>query len=146
MADQEEQATYAELRAQVSSLLDEGRHPAALRQFLVGIGMPRPFTYLLRFTPDWRPMVALAPTLTYDMALTAEPPPVELASTFAAPMHVAVGGKSPRALHRVANQLVEALPGERPVTVVEGQDHMVSAKAIVPLLNELFEAEVSPPR
>ena len=79
VADEAGREKYADLRAQVERLLDAGRNAAALRRFLSGIGMPRAFIALLPLMPGWRAMVALAPTLRYDMALTADLPPVGLA-------------------------------------------------------------------
>lgn len=132
VADQTAQAEYATLRADVEGLLDASRYAAALRRFLRGIGMPRAFISLLPLTPWWRSLVALAPTLRYDMALTADPPPVEIAANVGSPLHVLVGERSPAELHAVAQMLGRATDG--PVTTLAKQNHMVSAKALLPEL------------
>ncbi|MEO7267872.1 MAG: alpha/beta hydrolase [Knoellia sp.] len=135
VADEKEGREYAMLRQSVEGLLDRGRNAAAMRRFLSGIGMPRAFVALLPLMPGWRRMVALAPTLRYDMALTADPPPYDLAATAATPMHVVVGARSPASLHAVAEGLAAAVPGAA-VTVLPKQDHMVAASAILPVLTD----------
>ena len=115
---------YAVLRTEVEERLEAGRRAAALRRFLVGIGMPKAFVALLPLTPGWRTMTALAPTLRYDLALTAGLPPTEVAARLRVPVHVLVGEKSPPDVHEVAHTLARALP-DGAVTTLPGQDHMV---------------------
>lgn len=134
VADEDERREYATLRRSVEDLLDRGRNAAAMRRFLSGIGMPRAFVALLPVMPGWRRMVALAPTLRYDMALTADLPPYALAASAAVPVHVVVGERSPT-LHAVARGLAAAVPGGR-VTMLPKQDHMVAASAILPVLSD----------
>lgn len=133
VADDTEAATYAGLRAEVDDLLTDGRDRRALQRFLVGIGMPSVFAGLLPLMPGWRRLRALAPTLRHDMDLTAQPPPLEVASEIAVPVHVIVGERSPAELHRVASALVAAIPGATH-EVLSGQDHMVSEKVLLPSL------------
>lgn len=133
VADEDEGREYATLRQSVEDLLDRGRPAAAMRRFLSGIGTPRAFVALMPLMPGWRRMVALAPTLRYDMALTADPPPYVLAATITTPVHVVVGERSPASLHTVADGLVATVPGAA-LTVLPKQDHMVAASAILPVL------------
>ena len=132
-ADQADAARYAHVCAVVEALLDQGRGGAAIKRFLVGIGMPRLFTALLPFMPGWRRLVALAPTLRYDMSLTAAPPPLDVAAMVRVPTHVMVGERSPEEMHRVANALSASIPGATRETLA-GQDHMVSEKVLLPRL------------
>jgi pimeloyl-ACP methyl ester carboxylesterase len=132
-ADEADAARYATVCAEVEAVLDQGRGGAAIKRFLVGIGMPRLFTALLPFMPGWRRLVALAPTLRYDMALTAAPPPLDVAAMVRVPTHVMVGERSPEELHRVADALGASIPGATRETLA-GQDHMVSAKVLLPSL------------
>lgn len=135
--DATEREEYALLRAQVELLLDKGRNASATRRFLTGIGMPRWFVALLPLLPGWRTIVALAPTLKYDLALTADLPPLHLAADVRVPTHVLVGERSPSQLHGVARALAQAVPGATLMTVPK-QDHMVAAKSLLPLLIERF--------
>jgi pimeloyl-ACP methyl ester carboxylesterase len=133
VSSEDEKAEYDQLGRQVRALLEAGRNAQAMTTFLKGIGMPRPFVAGLRLMPGWRTMVKLAPTLAYDIALTRELPPVERAAKLTEPVLVAVGEKSPPQLHRVADQLVAAIP-EASFVSLAGQDHLVSARVLRPVL------------
>ncbi len=128
-----EKSKYNSLSQQVHKLLQAGKNGPAMRTFLKGIGMPKFFVYLMPLMPGWRSMKALAPTLAYDIALTRDLPPVDRAAQVTVPIQIVVGEKSPASIHGSAHQLTEAIPG---VTFIElaGQDHMVSAKALLPVL------------
>jgi hypothetical protein len=132
VADSAEAETYAVLRDEVDGLVERGKGGAAIRRFLGGIGMPRVFTTMLPLLPGWRRMRALAPTLRYDMALTASPPQPGVAAGIASPLRVLVGEKSPASLHAVATS-VAGDAGLTPRTV-PGQDHMVDARVLLPEL------------
>jgi pimeloyl-ACP methyl ester carboxylesterase len=138
--DAAEQVSYGQLSQQVHRLLEEGRNAAAVKGFLGGIGMPRAFVTLLPLFPGWRTMKALAPTLAYDIALTRDLPPVGRAAAVAVPTAVLVGQKSPASLHAVARQLAAAIPAAR-FAEIPGQDHMVSAKVLLPRLVEFLHGK-----
>ncbi|WP_210413675.1 hypothetical protein [Leptospira ilyithenensis] len=89
-------------------------------------GMPRIFVWLLPLFPGWRIMKALASTLAYDIALMQDLPPLERASRVSLPTHIIVGEKSPWGIHDVSNKLA-------------GQDHMASAKVLLPLLTDFLK-------
>jgi pimeloyl-ACP methyl ester carboxylesterase len=132
VGDEAEREEYGRLRTRIDHLLDSGRHATAVRRFMRGIGMPRMFVWLLSFMPGWRTMVALAPTLRYDMTLTADLPPVRVVREVETPVHILTGERSPAEIHTVAKTLAHAIDG--PVTTVPEQDHMVSAKVLLPEL------------
>ena len=136
--DEAEKAEYEALSRRVHALLEAGDNGRAMRTFLSGIGMPGVFVHLLRFLPGWRTMAALAPTLAYDIALTRDLPPVERAARVAVPVQVVAGEKSPSSVRDTARQLAEAIPGS---TLLElaGQDHMASAKALLPVLTDVLK-------
>ena len=134
--DSAEAETYAVLRAQIEELIQRGKSGTAIRRFLVGIGMPRAFAMMLPLLPGWGRMRALAPTLRYDMALTADPPPRDVAAGIAAPLRILVGERSPASLHVVA-ATVSRGAGLTPITV-PGQDHMVAARVLLPELEALL--------
>lgn len=134
-ADEAGVATFGRLRVEVEELLDSGRHAAAIKHFLIGIGMPKMFARLLPLMPGWRHIVALAPTLRYDMLLTADPPPLDIAAEIKVPVHVMVGERSPAELHQVAEMLASRIPSATH-EVLAKQDHMVSEKELLPSLVE----------
>jgi pimeloyl-ACP methyl ester carboxylesterase len=135
--DAAEREEYAGLRAQVELLFDQGKNAAATRRFLTGIGMPRAFVAMLPLLPGRRTMVELAPTLRYDMALTADLPPLDLAAKVRLPTHILVGERSPSELHEVARVLAGAVP-DATLTALPQQDRMVAAKALFPVLIDRF--------
>ncbi|MFD0674399.1 alpha/beta fold hydrolase [Cohnella sp. GCM10027633] len=135
--DEQERTEYRRLSLAVHKLLDAGDNAEAMRTFLKGIGMPRAFVWLLPLIPGWRKMKALAPTLAYDIALTQDLAPVDRAAALAVPALIGVGEKSPAGLQDVARQLAEAIPGAKYARLT-GQNHMVSAKKLLPLLSDFF--------
>lgn len=131
--DQTEKAEYGRLSQKVHQLLKNGKNVEAMKSFLKGIGMPKAFIFFLPLFPGWRTMVALAPTLAYDIALTSDVPPIKRATRVAVPTQIIVGQKSPEGIHDVADQLAKAIPNAK-FSTLAGQDHMVSAKALLPML------------
>ncbi|MEQ9365608.1 MAG: alpha/beta hydrolase [Leptospirales bacterium] len=131
--DEAEKETFRQLSLKVHRLLQEGKNGAAMTAFLKGIGMPGIFVFLMRLMPAWRKIKALAPTLAYDIALTEDLPPLELASKIRVPVQIVVGEKSPASIHSVARQLMRAIPAAR-LDVLAGQDHMVNAKVLLPIV------------
>ena len=131
--DEAERRTYGALAREVQRLLDDGNNREAMKTFLKGIGMPGPFVWLLPLFPGWKTMVALAPTLAYDIALTRDLPPVERARQVAVPVKIIAGEKSPAGMNHVATRLAKAIPNAK-FEQLKGQGHMVSAKALLPVL------------
>ncbi|MGY0498147.1 alpha/beta fold hydrolase [Nocardia sp. FBN12] len=133
--DEAEQVSYARLAEEVRGLLAKDENARALKTFLRGIGMPRAFIALLPLFPGWKTMKALAPTLMYDIAITGTLPPVERFAGIEVPVRVVVGDKSPSELHQVARALAAAVPHST-LRMLAGQDHMVSAKVLLPILTD----------
>jgi pimeloyl-ACP methyl ester carboxylesterase len=136
--DETEKAEYGQLRQRTQNLLEAGKNSEAMSGFLNGIGMPKVFVFLMRLMPDWRVMTALAPTLAYDMALTSDLPPLERAVKVSVPVQVVVGEKSPIRIRGVGEQLANAIPNTKLVTIT-GQDHMVNAKTLLPVLSSFLK-------
>ncbi len=128
---------YELVNQEVEQLLQQGKNKQALFRFLSGIGMPKVFIYLLPFMPGWGSMLKLAPTLMYDIELTKDLPPLKRAGKVTTPVLVLSGEKSPPELRVVADQLAAAIPQAQRISVPR-QNHMVSAKALMPLFTEFF--------
>lgn len=135
--DEEERAEYKTLAERVYELLRAGENAKAIRCFYKGIGMPALFIMLMPLMPGWKTMKALAPTLAYDIALTRDLPPVERLAAIKVPTHIWYGEKSPASMHRVAKRIADALPSAS-LTEFAGQDHMISAKFLLPMLVKCF--------
>lgn len=134
-----EKSSYALLRQEVMALLQQQKNAQALKRFLIGIGMPKVFVYLLPLMPGWSTMKALAPTLAYDMLLTSDTPQLVRAAQVKIPTHIIYGEKSPASIHEVAKDLVGAIPNAK-LSMLAGQDHMASAKKVLPLLSNFFKS------
>ncbi|MFD3163777.1 alpha/beta fold hydrolase [Herpetosiphon sp. NSE202] len=130
--DATEKAEYASLRAKIETMLAHGQHARAITSFLQGIGMPKIVGWLMRFMPGWKTMVALAPTLAYDLSLTADLPPFERASQCKIPVHVMAGAKSPAGIRSLSQALAAQIPNASYDQLV-GQGHMVNTKHLLPL-------------
>jgi pimeloyl-ACP methyl ester carboxylesterase len=142
--DETEKTQYNNLSQQVHKFLQEGKNAQAMTTFLNGIGMPKVFVSLMRFMPGWKTMAALAPTLAYDIALTRDLPPLDRAAQVIVPVQILAGEKSPAGIHDVAGQLTKAIPGAT-FTQIKGQGHMVSAKALLPVLSSFLKSETLQP-
>ena len=138
--DETEKSRYDVTNRKVRQLLQAGENARAMRTFLTDIGMPKLFVLLVRLIPGWKSMVALAPTLAYDIALTCDLPPLERAAQVRVPVQLVVGEKSPAGIQQVAAQLTDAIPGARLIRLA-GQDHMVGAKALLPVLASFLKTQ-----
>jgi hypothetical protein len=108
------------------------------------VGMPAPIVALMRFMPAWKKLNAVAHTLAYDAEVMGDTQsgrslPVERWAGVTIPTLAIVGGKSPTWLHNGMRALADVLPDAQH-RVLEGQTHMVRAKALAPPLREFFSA------
>jgi pimeloyl-ACP methyl ester carboxylesterase len=134
-----EQQEYTLLSQELDALLGDGKHDEALRFFLEGIGFPAEVIDFMQESPDWATMVALAPTLAYDVRLTHDLPPVERASRLTTPTQIIVGEQSPASLHDVADQLSKAIANATCVQL-QGEDHMANPEAILPVFSNFLKS------
>jgi pimeloyl-ACP methyl ester carboxylesterase len=127
------------LRAQV----DSGHRGAAVDAFMKLVGTPAVFRVVMRATPVWPKLKAVAHTLPYDMTIvggvhpSGQPMVAGRWNSVTAPALVLDGGKSPRWMRNTTRELAAAVPGARYRTL-EGQNHMVKPDAIVPELTGFF--------
>ncbi|MCA0355156.1 MAG: alpha/beta hydrolase [Chloroflexi bacterium] len=146
--DSTEQTEYMLLQKQIESLLANGQHVQAITSFLSGIGMPKVGAWLMRLMPGWKTMVKLAPTLAYDLELTADLPPIERAARCSVPIHVMVGAKSPVGIRKVGQALVEAIPNAT-FDQLAGKGHMIDGADLLPFfknyLSKLDSTSVATP-
>ena len=122
--------------------LAAGAPGKAVEQFMRQVGMPRLMVKLMRLMPAWRKLKAVAPTLPYDFAITrgtqaGRPLPRDRWAGLTVPVLAMAGGKSPNWMRQGSEQLAEVLPDARYRTL-EGQTHMLKAKAVAPVLVEFY--------
>ncbi|MFD0590974.1 alpha/beta fold hydrolase [Paenibacillus sp. GCM10027627] len=129
---------FQELGQRVCAALENGQNEDAITLFLEGIGLPDEAISYMQSSPEWKTMVALAPTLAYDIELASHTPPIELAREVNTLTLVIVGEESPASLHDVANQLSQAMPNASHA-VLSGEDHMPSPDKLLPVLTEFLK-------
>jgi pimeloyl-ACP methyl ester carboxylesterase len=119
-----------------------GRRGDAVEYFFtVAVGLPSEFVTPMRQMPMWQGMEAVAHTLAYDGeivggSMAGNPPSAERWAAVAIPALVIDGGQT-RWLTAGAQAIAEVLPQARSHTI-SGQQHNVSAEAIVPVLRDFF--------
>lgn len=116
----------------VRSALEAGDAETAARRFLAGIGMD---PEQAASAPWWGGMVALAPTLLYDLALTAARP--EGLERIAAPVLLLAGGDSPAWMRDSVSETAALLP-EVATRALPGQTHAVADDALAPVLTDFL--------
>jgi pimeloyl-ACP methyl ester carboxylesterase len=132
----------ADFVQQLEKLLAADRRGDAVRLFMKAVGVPAVFVALMRFMPAWSRLTGVAHTLPYDMTIVLEnqrgrPLPLTRWTGATAPTLVVAGGKSPAWMRNAMQALARVLPNAQHHTL-EGQTHMVSAKALAPVLAEFF--------
>jgi pimeloyl-ACP methyl ester carboxylesterase len=140
IADVSEKPEYQTLEDTVQSHLKAGKNAKALRTFMQGIGMPAFLAALMPLFPGWQHMKRLAPTLIYDINLTKDVPPLQRLSTIPVPVLVLSGSKNPPVITNVHRMLAANIPGNTS-EIIQGQDHLVSAKVLLPRLTAFFNEE-----
>jgi pimeloyl-ACP methyl ester carboxylesterase len=128
--------------ARLDRLLADGRRGDVVKEFMRLVGTPAIFTAVMPITPVWPKLKAVAHTLPYDIAIIQDH---QRGTAFApgewagvkVPTLVAVGGKSPAWISNATRALADALPDATHRTL-PGQNHMVKARAIAPVLTEFF--------
>jgi pimeloyl-ACP methyl ester carboxylesterase len=118
------------------------RPGAAVTLFLQSVGVPRVFVALMRLSPIWRRLKALAHTLPYDGLIVEDNQrgralPADRWAAVTAPTLVMDGGKSPVWMRNANHALALVLPNARYQTLV-GQTHMLKPRAHAPTLVEFF--------
>jgi pimeloyl-ACP methyl ester carboxylesterase len=120
-----------------------GDRGAAVKQFLVeGVGLPAAGVAVMRLIPAWRQMKSVAHTLPYDARLMidnqrGQPLDSSRWGAVRTPILALAGGKSPAWIRAGMVALAESLPNARYQTL-EGQTHLVKAKALAPVLSEFY--------
>ncbi len=125
-----------DLPERLRSLVESGRRGEAVKTFLRTVGAPSVMVSVMRFTPVWRKLTAVAHTLPYDLSLVIDrqqgrPIPEGTYQAVSQPTLVIAGGKSPAYLRHAQAAVAAAVPDAR-LETLPGQTHMIKAKATAP--------------
>ncbi len=129
---------------QMDALIAASRRADALRMFMKTVGVPAVMIAVMRLTPAWSKLKAVAHTLPYDFRVlgdtgSGKPLPADRWTSVTVPTLVMDGGKSPQWMRTAMRSLADLLPGARYRTLA-GQTHMLKAKAVAPVLTEFFSS------
>jgi pimeloyl-ACP methyl ester carboxylesterase len=126
------------LPERMQTLVDQDRRGDAVRLFMRAVGAPAVMVTMMRLTPVWRKLTAVAHTLPYDLSIVAphgqgRPLPDGYYDRVTAPTLVLAGGKSPEYMRNSQAAIAAAVPDGR-LEVLPGQTHMVKAKVVGPVV------------
>jgi pimeloyl-ACP methyl ester carboxylesterase len=128
--------------SRLETMLAEGRRGEVIKTFMKRVGTPGFAILLMRLTPMWPKLKKVAHTLLYDFAVLGEntkgkPYPEGRWASATVPTLVMDGGKSPAYMRTSMRTLAQVLPEARYDTVA-GQNHLLKAEAIAPVLVDYF--------
>lgn len=130
--------------AGLTKALAENRRGDAVKMFWRNVGVPGFFVTIAPLLPAWSKLKSVAHTLPYDRAcleggLHGRPLPADRYLGVTAPTLAMAGGKSDEWFRDAMRQVTDRLPvGE--YRTIDGQSHLLKAKAIAPVLKEYFAA------
>jgi pimeloyl-ACP methyl ester carboxylesterase len=128
--------------SELHELLAADRRGAAVKRFMRLVGMPGILVAMFPLLPGWKKLKSVAPTLPYDATCMGDtqlgkPLDADRWGAVSVPTLVLVGGKSPAWMQNGMKSLAEILPHSDKL-VLEGQTHLVKAKALAPALKGFF--------
>ncbi|MBO2448488.1 alpha/beta hydrolase [Actinomadura barringtoniae] len=125
--------------ARLNALIAQDRRSEAITYFMTkGVALPGVFVMLMRLMPAWSKLKKVAHTVPYDVAGLGDTGagkalPAGRWADGKVPTLVVAGGKSPKWMQNAMTALADVLPDARHRTL-EGQMHIVKAKAIAPVI------------
>jgi pimeloyl-ACP methyl ester carboxylesterase len=146
MVDASRRLPPADFAERLDELVAWDRRGDAVKHYLKeGMGVPAIFVTLMRFTPFWSKLKAVAHTLPYDWAVMGDtmagrPLAAGEWASVRTPTLVLAGEKSDERLRLAAEALAAVLPDARH-RLLGGQSHNVSMPALAPVLDEFFGGE-----
>ncbi|TQL69678.1 pimeloyl-ACP methyl ester carboxylesterase [Nocardioides albertanoniae] len=134
----------ADLGDRVARLVKRGKRAAAVDLFMRTVGVPWLMVKVMRLTPVFRKLSAVAHTLPYDVSIVLPfQQGMALPKGYYEGVKVRVlsvaGSKSPTYMTNAQQAISQAIPDGRYV-VLDGQNHMVKASALAPVSAEFFTA------
>lgn len=139
LVDDSRVAPPADFLARLERRLADGRRGDTVKLYMTeGMGVPGAFVTMMRLTPNWKKLTAVAHTLPYDWQivrdlLSGTPPHASDWAAVSAPGLVLSGSKSPIQLRNAARALADVLPDAEHLEL-KGQSHNPSMKAHAPVL------------
>jgi pimeloyl-ACP methyl ester carboxylesterase len=133
--------SFAGARNHLQSLVSSGDRAGAVSFFMTDVyGAPRAFVFAmpLLMPNAWRRNKLVVHTLPYDLTILDDRSVLhERRSSIAVPTLVIGGEKSPKVLRDAVTSVASALPNAQ-IRFLAGQNHMISSRALAPVLFEYF--------
>jgi pimeloyl-ACP methyl ester carboxylesterase len=138
---------FADYRAQLSTVLAEGRRGDAVALFMRLAGAPEEDIAGARTSPYWPGLEAIAHTLAYDAACYGQPPAGRLAAITQpalvltgrhAPEAPDLGGELPPGIFEQAADMITAQIPHAERQTLTGQAHVPDPKKLAPVLEHFF--------
>jgi len=128
----------------MSRFIAAGDNAAAVKLFMRNVGVPGFGLLMMQLMGIVRKLAAVGPTLAYDTALcepfwASKAPPKSTWANARMPVLNVGGGKSDQWMQNAQLAISEALPNATHKTL-PGQNHMVAATAIAPMIKEFVAA------
>ncbi|MGW5050289.1 alpha/beta fold hydrolase [Actinokineospora sp. NPDC004072] len=132
----------ATLIEDMDSLIAQGKRGEAVTSFMRMVGTPGFAVAMMKLTPMWKKLKAVAPTLRYDYRVLGDtglgrPLPADRWAEAKQPILALDGGKSPDYLRNAMRMLADTLPSAEHRTL-PGQTHLVKAEVLAPVVSEFF--------
>ena len=130
--------TAAETASELTALSADGRRDEAVERFMQSTGMPDAMIEQVKASPGWRPLLALAHTLAYDVRLLNEGVvPADRLSAITCPVLGTTGSLSPPWAEASVRAVAAAVQnGEW--RVLEGQSHNIAPEVLADVLRDRF--------
>jgi pimeloyl-ACP methyl ester carboxylesterase len=128
--------------SRLHGLVAADRRSDAVKLFLRHVGVPAIGMLMMPLMPAWKKLKAVAHTLPYDITIVQDnqrgkPFPKDRWAGARMPALAMDGSKSPIWMRNGMRALTGVLPNAT-FRTLDGQDHMVKAPAIAPMLTEFF--------
>jgi pimeloyl-ACP methyl ester carboxylesterase len=108
----------------------------AVKLFMKRIGMPAAMLFIMRLTPMWPQLKALAPTLVYDALIVGDGTVPKQLSSVNIPTLLLTGTSNQ--MKDAATAAIHVLPNVRH-QILEGQTHNVKPDVLAPALTSFFK-------
>ncbi|WP_026877810.1 alpha/beta fold hydrolase [Jiangella gansuensis] len=131
-----------DLLERTDQLVAADRRGDTLQLFMKTVGTPGFVVAIMKLTPVWRKLKAVAHTIPNDFRVlgdtgTGKPLPTDRWASVTMPTLVMDGGKSPAYMRNSQRQLADVLPNAEHRTL-PGQTHMVKAGVQAPVITEFL--------
>jgi pimeloyl-ACP methyl ester carboxylesterase len=134
-------APFDKQKRRLDEFLSAGDRAGAVRFFMTDVyGAPKPFVAVMPFVmrSAWKKNLSVAHTVPYDLTLLEDRSVLrERSASITVPTLVIGGEKSPAPLKDAVATVAGSLPNARRM-YLPGQDHMVSAPVVAPVIIEFF--------